>query len=234
MTVSCIVSAYNESQLIDRCISQLLDTLKKDFEQFELIIIDDGSTDDTADKIKTAAEKDDRIVFLPNYVNLNLGSSVLRGMGVAKYDYITINSVDLCFPIEEYKSIINEAQNYDILVIERVGYKPVLWRRIASNIHIFLLHILFPIGMRGNPVTNYIQVFRKEMLPLIEPLSRSPIFFQAEMIFRAKRKGLRVGNRKVNFNDEVKRKGAFGKPHDIIWGIYDMLRYRLRSWFGNA
>ena len=156
MTVSCIVSAYNESQLIDRCISQLVKTLDRDFDQFELIVIDDGSIDDTAEKIKAAASHDDRIVFLQNYVNLNLGSSVLRGMHIARYEYITINSVDLCFPVEEYKSIINEAENYDILVIERVGYKPVIWRRIASNIHIFLLHILFPLGMKGNPVTNYI------------------------------------------------------------------------------
>lgn len=84
--------------------------------------------------------------------------------------------------------------------------------------------------MKGTPVTNYVQVFRRDIVDSIIPFARSPIFVWPEMIFRAKLMGLRVGNVKnVPFVKKV-RAGSFGKPHDIIWGIYEMLRFRIRCW----
>jgi undecaprenyl-phosphate 4-deoxy-4-formamido-L-arabinose transferase len=71
------------------------------------------------------------------------------------------------------------------------------------------------------------------MIRSIIPFARSPIFVWPELIFRAKLKGYKVDNIRVKCNVENVRKGAFGHPHDIMWGIYEMLRFRIRLWNKN-
>ncbi len=90
--------------------------------------------------------------------------------------------------------------------------------------------ILFPALVKGTPVLNFVQIYKRDKIRSIIPLARSPIFVWPELIFRAKLSGLYVKNVPVKCNIENLRKGAFGHPHDIIWGIYDMLRFRIRVW----
>ena len=93
------------------------------------------------------------------------------------------------------------------------------------------LDLLFPMLMRGTPTLNHTQLFRRAILDDIIPLSRSPIFFSPEMVFRAKLKGLSWANEKIPFHSiDGVRKGAFGHLYDIIWAVTDMLRFRIRLW----
>ncbi len=230
MEISYILAAYNEAPQIEKCIQQIVQALKSDFDDYELILVDDASTDETGEIMEHMARDNSRIAVLHNLVNLNFGTSVLRGMKTAKKKWIIYNAVDLPLYPEETKEVLAAAQNYDVLVLERTEYNGVFWRKITSKVNTLLLHILYPKLMRGTPVTNYIQIFRKDCLNTCIPLARSPIFVWPEMIFRAKLAGLRVGNFQHMPHVDKPKKGSFGKPHDIIWGIYDMLRFRLRLW----
>lgn len=230
MQISYILAGCNEGDIIEESIKKCISSLERDFDDYELILVDDGSTDSTGAVMDRFAGESGRITVLHNLVNLNFGTSVLRGMCAAKKEWVIYNAADLPLPPEDTASVLSAAQNYDVLVLDRVTYNVVLWRRITSRVNTLLLHILFPRLMRGTPTTNYIQVFRRECIGQCIPLARSPIFAPPEMIFRAKLAGLRVGSQKHAPHIESKRKGAFGRPHDIIWGIYDMLRFRLRLW----
>ena len=233
MELSCILAGYNESERIEGAVKHCLQVLERDFEKFEIILIDDGSRDDTAKKMEELSRLDSRIRCLPNLINLNFGASVLRGLVAAKYKFVIYNAIDLPLAPGDYRDILREMEKYDLLVLERVGYKPSTWRVVTSNINTLLLRLLFPIVMKDNPVVNFVQVFRKDIISNIFPLARSPIFAFAEMIFRAKYLGYRVGNLKARVAGDQTRRGAFGKPHDIIWGLYDMFRFRIRVWIGE-
>jgi undecaprenyl-phosphate 4-deoxy-4-formamido-L-arabinose transferase len=90
---------------------------------------------------------------------------------------------------------------------------------------------LFPRLSRKTPVLNFTQIYRKRIIDQIVPLSRSPIFVWPELIYRAKLlSDSKWKNAKVKCRVENLRKGAFGHPHDIIWGMYDMARFRIRLW----
>ncbi len=150
-------------------------------------------------------------------------------MYASEKDYVIYNAFDLPLDPGEIPRLVEEMRReaeVDCMVLERVGYKPSLWRKITSVINKLMLAVLFPKLIKGTPVLNYIQIFRREVLNDIIPLARSPIFVWPELIFRIKLKGYRWINRKVKCQN-VDRKGAFGKPHDIIWGIYEMFRFKL-------
>lgn len=122
-------------------------------------------------------------------------------------------------------------ENTDVVVFERTDYFCTKKRKLFSFLNRALLKILFPKLTKGTPVLNFTQIFRKEIIKEIIPLSRGPIFVWPELVFRAKLKGYRVKNLKMQCNPDMKvRKGSFGHPHDILWGIYEMFRFRIKVW----
>ena len=83
--VSIVMSTYNRAEALPHAIESMLD---QTFTDFEFIIIDDGSTDNTSEQIKYYAQKDPRIVHLKNDINRGLIYSLNRGLDIARGEYI--------------------------------------------------------------------------------------------------------------------------------------------------
>jgi len=225
-SISYIIAGYNEEKIIESAVRDCHAALSSDFSDFEIILVDDASTDNTRVIMDNLAQELDNVRVLHNLVNLNFGTSVLRGLMSATKDIIMYNAADLPLSPTLTSTIVEEMQDFDVLVLERKQYKTSGWRKITSLANTLLLKILFPRLTKNTPVLNFIQVFRKSTFGYVVPLARSPIFVWPEMIFRAKLcNKIKVGNMPVDVNIKEVRKGAFGRPHDIIWGIYDMLRF---------
>ena len=73
---SVIIPIYNSSKFLEKCLKSILD---QSFSDFELILVDDGSSDDSESICSFFAEKDDRILFLKQY-NSGPGSARNKGM----------------------------------------------------------------------------------------------------------------------------------------------------------
>lgn len=233
LSLSYVMAGYNEGDLVTESVVECIRVLERDFDDFEVILVDDGSKDNTAQLMDELAAQYPCVKVLKNIVNLNFGAATLRGLNYAKKDIVIFNAMDLPLEPGLIKQIASEMGDADMMVLERIDYKATRWRRVTSFINSLMLRILFPRAIIGTPVLNYVQVFKRETVSKVLPLARSPIFVWPEMIFRAKYLGLNVVNRKTPVQVKDVRKGAFGKPHDIIWGIYDMLRFRIRKW-GNS
>lgn len=229
--VSVVMAGYNEEQLATSSMAAVYTELESNFDKFELILVDDASRDNTLALMKEFEKTHEHVAVLKNNVNLNFGTAVLRGMVEASGEYVVYQAFDLGLNLRDMIWLLRETDNdVDVLVLERKGYKPTHWRKITSKVNGLLLKILFPGLTKETPVLNYVQIFRCEVIPKIIPLARSPIFVWPELIFRAKLAKLNVQNVPVLCNMENKRKGSFGHPHDIIWGLYDMFRFRIRLW----
>jgi len=83
--VSILLPTHNGSRFISKSIESVL---LQSFEDFELIIIDDGSTDMTPDIAKEFTRKDKRVVFMSNKKNLGIQKTLNNGMRIAKGEYI--------------------------------------------------------------------------------------------------------------------------------------------------
>jgi len=99
-TVSVIIPTYNRAHLIGRAIKSVLN---QTYQDFELIIIDDGSTDDTEDIIRQFQEKDKRIKYVKH--DKNKGGSAARNTGIkaAKGEYIAFLDSDDEWLLEKLK-----------------------------------------------------------------------------------------------------------------------------------
>jgi len=231
-SISLIISAYNEENIIKDCVHTCIDSLSKHFDDYELILINDASTDNTGQIMDTFVGS--LIKTLHNPTNLNMGASIQRGMMIATKDYVTFNAADLPFDPDDYKKIIEQAPDADMIVVERTKYKGTTnWRRLSSIINRGIMYILFPKLKKGIRDTNYLQITRRAVIDQIIPTAKGPIFTWPEMIFRARYTGLKVVTVEADYNPRHKRKGAFGKPHDIMWTLKEMLRFRYDLWCGK-
>ena len=229
--VSVVLAGYNEEAIIEKSMQRVVDCLERYFRRWELILIDDASKDATGLLMCRFAENHPDVRVMENGVNLNFGTAVLRGLTQAKYEYVVYNACDLPLtPQDMADAVMHMKDNTDVLVLERKSYGATAWRKITSLGNRLLLRLLFPGLSRGTPDLNFTQIYRKHVICQIIPLARSPIFVWPELVFRARLKNMTVKNKKVAFKVEHIRGGAFGHPHDIIWGIYDMLRFRIRLW----
>lgn len=107
--VSIIVPAYNVAQYISRCLHSLL---RQTLKEIEIIVIDDGSTDNTADKIREIAAMDARIktIFQPN---MKQGAARNRGLEIASGEYIGFVDSDDWVNDDYFEKLYLAAKKYD-------------------------------------------------------------------------------------------------------------------------
>ena len=103
--VSIIMPTYNGSAFIQKAVESVLD---QTFKNFELIIVNDGSTDDTEKIIKDLASNDSRIVLIKNEKNLGIQKTLNKGVAISRGEYIArIDDDDIWCDKEKLKNQIN-------------------------------------------------------------------------------------------------------------------------------
>ena len=118
--ISVILSAYNEEKFIEKAIESVVGQTLKDI---EIIIINDGSTDNTLNIINSYAEDDSRIKVI-DQENIGLGASRNKGMKIANGEYITFLDGDDWFREDAFEISYNEAKakDTDITMYQMINY----------------------------------------------------------------------------------------------------------------
>lgn len=114
-SVSLIIPAYNE----EKAIGKILDDLKSLNDKYEIIVVDDGSEDDTAKIVKTYSN----VKLISHEINSGYGATLKTGIKHAAGDVIIITDADGTYPNERIPELIQifEEGNYDMVVGARIG-----------------------------------------------------------------------------------------------------------------
>lgn len=113
--VSVIMAVYNNEKTLPEAINSIL---SQTYKCFELIIVDDCSSDDSMEVIKDYAKQDDRVVLIKNEMNLGLPISLNKAIKISKGDYIVrMDGDDICIVdrLEKQVGYIKDNQAVDIL-----------------------------------------------------------------------------------------------------------------------
>jgi glycosyltransferase involved in cell wall biosynthesis len=138
--VSVVVPVHNEIDTIENTILQLQETLRKEHYLNELIIVNDGSTDGTAEKLK--ALRQNQFVYIEHSVNKGYGAAIKSGVRKAKHKNIVITDADGTYPIHEIPNLIGALTDFDMVVGQRsfknlpTKTKPAKWliNRVANYV----------------------------------------------------------------------------------------------------
>lgn len=114
-TVSVVMPTYNRAQLLSKTVASILN---QDFEDFDLLIVDDGSTDNTAEVIKESQDQDSRLRYLPLSENRGYGFARGAGLQYVSGRYVALaDSDDLWLPgkLRAQVDVLDEYPEIEIL-----------------------------------------------------------------------------------------------------------------------
>ncbi|MBZ9577918.1 glycosyltransferase family 2 protein [Patescibacteria group bacterium] len=146
--LSVIIPIYNEEAVISASLEKIEKFLEKEKCKYEIIVVDDGSTDLCSQIVEAAKTSTKGIRLYRNGKNLGKGAAIRRGIKEAQGDYIFYTDADLQIQIEELKKLINALQDgFDIAIASRrlfgaeVDGKEPRVRMIARFLLSFLVKI---------------------------------------------------------------------------------------------
>jgi dolichyl-phosphate beta-glucosyltransferase len=120
--ISIIIPAFNEEQRIGRTLSSVRSTFVSMGIKYELIVVDDGSTDKTAQVASTAGKTLDRFLLLRHERNMGKGAAVRSGVKAASGRWILLTDADSAVPLTEFSKLWNRAQaGYTVVIATRRG-----------------------------------------------------------------------------------------------------------------
>lgn len=129
MFLSVVIPCYNEEESVPIFYEEILRTLEKleNSAGFELIFIDDGSSDNTLSKIKELRAKDSRVEYASFSRNFGKEAAIFAGLKKAKGDFVTVMDVDLQDPPElllpMYSELSKKNSPFDCVATRRVNRK---------------------------------------------------------------------------------------------------------------
>ena len=226
-----IMPALNEEALIGGAIRRARTALEECVPDFEIIVINDGSSDRTGEIVAGLAATDPRIRLLHNQVPMNYGHALKRGFKESRFDWVFHDGADLPLAPSDIPKFAKLFSNSDIVVASRIRRtNPVLWRRLTSFVHNRLVRLLFRPTVAD---LNFVQFYRRSCLDSLTVLSSRSAFVTPELILRAQHLGLRIREVEVEFQARTRGAGHFGKLDDILWTLKDMLRLRWTTWIAG-
>jgi len=223
--ITVVYPAYNEEANLQATLDRSLAALESLFERFELIVVDDASTDGTLALLEDYARRHSQVRVLRNDANLGAGASMWRGMQAARYELVINNAMDYPFDLRDLARMCPLAEEADIVVATRSGrpgYTP--YRRLLSTVNRWFLRFLFRLPLRD---CNFVQLYRRRVLQSINVQSRSAGFLPAELLLRARDKGLRTVEVEIEYHPRRAGKSVMGRPRVVAASLLEMLRF----WF---
>lgn len=203
-----------------------LAALRRQFDNFEIILIDDQSRDKTLELAEQIASENAEIRVLQNPVNMGQGKTLLRAFDEAKGEFVIHNAVDYPFDFEDLDQMIPLLDDADIIVAARrarPGY--TAYRRAISSINIILIRTLFGLSIRDY---NFVQMYRRDVLSSISITADSTGFLTPEIIIRANDMGYRVTEIDVEFHPREFGTATAGSLKVLIRSFRDMISFFMR------
>ena len=196
--LSIVIPAYNEALRIGRTLEKIDEYLKGCGYSSEIIVVDDGSHDDTEKVVRKMAEKHSAIVLLQNGMNKGKGYSVKRGILSSRGRFVLMSDADLSTPIEEIGKLFKELEEgYDIAIGSRsVSGSEILkrqawYRQFMGKTFNKIVRAVAVSGFRDTQCG--FKLFTGDAARMVFARQRIEGFaFDVEALYLAKKLGLRI------------------------------------------
>lgn len=201
--LSVVVPAYNEEENITILLRSIATSLKNAGFSYEVIVVDDHSTDKTTQKIKKVARKfHTKVIFKKG--KKGKAYSLIEGFSKSRFENLAFIDADLQYPPEELPKMALKLKDFDIVSANRKRYKDNFARKVLStSFRIGFGKLLFNLNY---DIQAGLKVFKKEVLTCIPFRPSSPWTFDLEFLYYAREAGFSISNHDITF--ERRKKGT--------------------------
>lgn len=166
MKISVIIPVYNEVESINELYKQLLKALQE-FSRYEIIFIDDGSSDGSVETIKKISELDNSINLIQFHRNYGKSAALAEGFKHAKGNYIVTMDADLQDDPKEISNLINKLEEgFDLVSGWKKDRKDPLSKRLPSKLFNFVTRLFT--GVNIHDFNCGLKIYRKAVVKTLE------------------------------------------------------------------
>lgn len=192
--LSVFFPAYNEEENIEHTVTKAIEVLEKVAKRWEIIVVNDGSTDKTREIVEKLIEKEPRIKMITHTPNRGYGAAFKSGLYNAQYKLIAFTDADGQFDFAEIiKFTKKQSEAGADLVIGYYLKRAVPFYRILISKILWELPVFLLFGLRVHDIDCGFKLVKKEVIEKIPRLEaeRGP-FISTEFLLKAKKAGLRI------------------------------------------
>ena len=188
--LSVFFPAYNEAANIESTILSALKVLPKIANAYEILVINDGSSDNTQAIVKQLAHKHAAIRLINHSINRGYGAAIKTGLTTAKYPWICYTDSDGQFDFSQINKFLPYLNQADLIV----GFRK---KRTDNPIRRFLAALLrlwdtLLFGLNLKDVDCGFKLFKKTVIDTIGPLVTASAITETEFMTKAKRANFKI------------------------------------------
>lgn len=226
-SVSIALPAHNEEGNIERVVRDALGVLSRVADQYEVIVVDDGSSDATADIVGRLAGQHPEVRLVQHPTNRGYGAAVWTGLSNCRMDLAFFTDADDQFELGELERFMSYAPTYEAVI----GYRA----KREDRPHRYLLArgwgllVSCCLGVRVRDLNCAFKLFRSERLREID-LSATGALINGELLARLMRRGVSLIELPVGHRPRKCGEQSGDKPSVILRALRELARLCFRMY----
>lgn len=222
--MSCTILAYNEEETLAEAVADVHRGLSGlGDREFEIILVDDGSTDRTVEIARELEAEYDVLRLIRHGRNLGPGSAILTGIRNSRHEVICFHAADQQLDFAEVSRFIPLLDDCDIVIGSRSGRPDYTRARLlTSHVYIALVHRLF--GLHDYDDFNFLYLYRRELFDDM-PIGSDGVFMCTEIFVRALAAGARVAHVEARCLPRRVGVSTVYRPQVIGKTFWEMMRF---------
>jgi glycosyltransferase involved in cell wall biosynthesis len=211
--LSIVLPCYDEEPNVAAAVAEAQRAADRFAREHEVIVVDDGSSDDTRRIAEALAAADPRVRVVVHEDNRGYGAAVRSGFTASRMPWVLLTDGDLQFDLEELSAMVPLAASHDLVAGFRIDRADPLHRRVAAHAWNRLVRRSFGVGVRD--VDCAFKLMRGNALRAL-PLRSDGAMISTELVVRAQLAGWRVVEAGVHHRPRAAGDPTGGDPRVVL------------------
>lgn len=188
--MSVVLPAYNEGDNIQKTVLQAVSYLARSVADYEIIVVNDGSSDKTGEIVSKLTRKNPKILLVNHPKNRGYGEALRSGFEMASLEFIFLMDSDGQFDIGEldlFLPFLDES-------VAAIGYRKKRADSFIRTLNAWLYHVYIWVvfSLNVKDIDCAFKIFPRAAYEIIKPIKSGGALFSAELLIRLIRNGFRI------------------------------------------
>ncbi len=224
--IAVALPAYNEQESLPRTVPRFVRALRNVTDDFEVVIVNDGSSDRTAEVVNELSREYPEVRLVQHPVNLGYGAAVWTGITSGQKEFVFFTDADGQFEVEELSRFLPFAGEYDLIIGYRAPRRDPPMRLVNAFGWKMFVTLLF--GYVARDIDCAFKLFRRDILDVVYVESRGAAF-SAEFLVKARDRGYRIKELPVTHLPREAGSATGNRPDVVLRAFREMTAFWFKS-----